>query len=542
MSEQAAKDIILGKTLRTLIERLRLTPAEVAQIRLSHLFLAGKSPSINFTPEGSQEAKVVTLDMESHRALVNWLVNRPDSVGDFLFPGQGAEAMAPAEIQQTLEKVEELPSESESAIPKPTHLPEVEGPPPPEPRMDPGSRPVRPFSRPEMGPPPPDLGATSVSFGPPPTAPEEETAAAAIPTSRSKPPPVPPARPVAPPPRPPEPLSVPASASKPVPVTKKEEPKQTPDADLTMVSATKPEIKKEAEAKADRPTTKPEEKTVTPPLKREEVKVGQPAMAAKRDRPIAQQMVTQRPAWARFLLPGMVVIALLLCGGCLVGGWFAAQSEAGSQLLASLGWSSDTTPAADEADMKATEDALVFESVLPTPTLPPTSTPTAAPPTNTPAPTDTATPLPTDTPTPAVTDTPTPTDTPSPTDTPEAEEEPAAASTPTPGLKYPAPEIVEPADGFAFIYGNTIVLRWKPVNLAPDERYAVRLVYRYQGQPTYQGTDIKEPEWIVPLDFFGKIDGPDNLYEWFVVVERANEDGSGTAISPESQHRTFTWR
>jgi hypothetical protein len=26
------------------------------------------------------------------------------------------------------------------------------------------------------------------------------------------------------------------------------------------------------------------------------------------------------------------------------------------------------------------------------------------------------------------------------------------------------------------------------------------------------------------------------------VVERLNEDGSGTAISPESEHRTFTWK
>jgi hypothetical protein len=327
-------------------------------------------------------------------------------------------------------------------------------------------------------------------------------------------------------------------------VTRKEELKQTSDADLTMVSATKPEIEKEAEAKADRPLTKPEEKTVTPPLKKEQDKVGQPAMAAKGDRPSAQQMVVQRPAWARFLLPGIVVMVLLLCGGCLVGGWFAAQSESGSQLLASLGWSGGTTPAGDEAETKATEEGLVFESVLPTPTLPPTSTPTTAPPTNTPPPTDTATstPLPTDTPTPAVTDTPTPTETPIPTDTPEAEEEPAADSTPTSGFKYPAPEIVEPADGFAYIYGNTIVLRWKPVDLAPDERYAVRLVYRYQGQPTYQGTDRKEPEWTVPLEFFGKIDGPDNRYEWFVVIERANEDGSGTPISPESEHRTFTWR
>jgi hypothetical protein len=46
----------------------------------------------------------------------------------------------------------------------------------------------------------------------------------------------------------------------------------------------------------------------------------------------------------------------------------------------------------------------------------------------------------------------------------------------------------------------------------------------------------------VPLELFGQIDGPDNRYEWFVVVERLNDDGSGTAVSPESQRRSFTWK
>jgi hypothetical protein len=141
-----------------------------------------------------------------------------------------------------------------------------------------------------------------------------------------------------------------------------------------------------------------------------------------------------------------------------------------------------------------------------------------------------------------VTETPTPTDTLEPTDTPEAEEEEPAPATPTPGLKYPAPALVEPEDEFAFIYGNTIVLRWQPVELAENEHYAVRLVYRYQGQPAYQGTNVKAPEWTVPLDLFGQIDGPENRYEWFVVIERANEDGSATAVSPESQRRIFTWK
>ena len=110
-------------------------------------------------------------------------------------------------------------------------------------------------------------------------------------------------------------------------------------------------------------------------------------------------------------------------------------------------------------------------------------------------------------------------------------------------MKYDAPVLIEPADDFAFIQGNTIVLRWRPVGeLAPDEQYAVRMVYDFQGQPTYQGANVKETEWTVPLSLYGQVDGPENRYEWFVVVERLNDDGSGTAISPESQRRSFTWK
>lgn len=78
--------------------------------------------------------------------------------------------------------------------------------------------------------------------------------------------------------------------------------------------------------------------------------------------------------------------------------------------------------------------------------------------------------------------------------------------------------------------------------LAPDEQYAVRLVYLFETQTVYQGTNLRETQWEVPPSLFGQVDGPDNLYEWFVVVERLNDDGSGTAISPESEHRNFTWK
>jgi hypothetical protein len=251
---------------------------------------------------------------------------------------------------------------------------------------------------------------------------------------------------------------------------------------------------------------------------------------------------------------------LLLCAVCAGGGWFAVQSGPGGDLLASLGLAgmlpTGQGPGGVEGVEVETPEMVDFQSPLDspvaTPTLPPTSTPTSAPATDTPEPTETPTPEATDTPEITPTDTPSPTDTPAPTETPtpeEPEEEEAPAEEPAaeqpaapPGPKYGAPALVEPGNGFEFIQGNTIVLRWQPVDLAPNEQYAVRLVYPYNGQIEYKGAQVTEPQWTVPLDLFGQIDGPDNRYEWYVYIEQVNQDGSAMAVSPESERRSFTWR
>ena len=88
MTESSNKELIRNATLRALVRHIGLTPQEVAELRLSNLHLAGKSPTITFTPAHSADPKTVTLDLDAHRALVGWLVARPDSTGDYLFPGQ----------------------------------------------------------------------------------------------------------------------------------------------------------------------------------------------------------------------------------------------------------------------------------------------------------------------------------------------------------------------------------------------------------------------------------------------------------------------
>jgi hypothetical protein len=308
----------------------------------------------------------------------------------------------------------------------------------------------------------------------------------------------------------------------------------------------------------------------------EQVKPKAEALPKKEVKPVGP--VKPRPAGPRirkekrrppviYLALGGIVIVLLLCVVCGGGsGWFVFQSETGQGLLASLGLfqaepeeeaevivTTRVVPTVSELATRELQPTSIFmspvspiDSPLPTPTLPPTSTPALLSPTNTPLPTETATPIPkaTQPPPPA---TPVPTDTPIPADTPTlvptVTQTATLAVTPTPAMKYGAPVLLEPEDGFKFISGNTIVLRWAPVGeLAPDEQYAVRMVYMYQGKITYQGTNIKEAEWTVPLSLYGQIDPPDNRYEWFVVVERLNDDGSGTSISPESERRTFTWK
>lgn len=537
MSNQSARETVLNKTLHLLVRKIGLTPAEVAQLRLAHLHLAGKSPNISFTPAGSDKPKTVELDLDAHRALVGWLVARPDSKSDFLFPGSHAGAMDTAEIEQAVEAIAgpakaEAAAETpeEPAAPPPAAAPPPPPSPPPPPPVDatmaappPFFRPEPPPSRPEMGPPPPGAGMDETMVSPlrpapqpPPSAPEGETPVKI---------PLPAAGPKPPAPRPSEPAKAAAKKTAQPPAG------ATPPADKTPPPA--------GAVPRQAATAGPPQKPGPVPA-RSKARVTA-AEAAKK----VVRKSRQSPTLNRFLVPAVVLVILLPCVVCLGGGWLVSQTGPARSLLAQLGLAGEEPVVEEAATIPAPVFAPTVSSPLPTPTLPPTLTPTPPPPTNTPPPTETATPVPTETTAPAPTNTPAPapTDTPTQTPTPTPSEPPTPTPTPTPAMKYGAPVLLEPEDGFAFIPGNTITLRWQPVpDLAPDEQYAVRLIYKFQNEIVYQGTNVKEPEWTLPLSLFGQVDGPDNLYEWFVVIERTNDDGSGTAISPESEHRTFTWK
>ena len=510
MTEKSTKETIRNQTIHTLVRQVGLTPQEVAQLRLSHLHLAGKKPNLSFTPPGSAEPKTIDLNLDAHRALVGWLVARPDSAGDFLFPGQGDQPLAESEVQQLLENIEHPapPPVEKPTPPKPSSTKQM----PPAPGS---SKPMPPPSAPELGAPPPGFGGRMSHFGPLPTsAPEAgEPVNMSLPTSSPKPPS-----------RPPEPLP---GASKPL----RPEPRPVPGASGGLFPVERP-APGQVKSSTSRPMAQPVKKKILP---------------------TTQEIDTDGPSASRLprlLGIGAAAAAIVACLACAGGGWFLWQSQGGEDILASLGLSNAAAERfPNEKEIMASLTPPAY-SPLPTPTLPPTSTPTPLPlPTvaNTPVP-PTAVPVPpTDTPLPppTVADTPVPVDTPTPipTDTPAPVETATPTDTPTPGMQYPAPVLLEPKDGAEFIEGNIVVLRWQSVGeLAPNEQYAVRLIYTFQNQTTYQGTNLRETEWTIPASLYKQIDGPENRYEWFVVVEKRNDDGSGTAISPESERRTFTWK
>jgi hypothetical protein len=637
MDERSSKEKVLNRALYTLVRHVDLTPEEVSTLRLADLHLAGKSPNLSVHSAEGGQAKTVDLDLEAHRALVGWLVARPDSTNDYLFPGPEDGELTPHDIRQAVKAAEQeievttKPLEPQAAAGDQAAAADLSEASPAddfktvdEGLASPpgsGSSPIRPVSAmpppsaPEMGAPPREAG-TTVPFPPPPpptSSPEEgrlpaepgagpkarpfpgqpfppttndhldkpQAGAASGPriddsSSRSVdrpedvtgPSPVRERRPRIPPkpvrrrgsePAPviipgmePEQPAVPGDKDRVEPVEASE-----PDAELPPSTSTEAKVAAVAAATAaaaastEETTARASEAAPVPGPAADSSPKTEGSTPAPPP-PIPQEGVN-RPAIFSFAAGGGMVV-LAVCIICVVGGsWFAIQSGPGGQFAAGLGLGQAgtveeeaTRSAAATATGLAEEGAGPAEAPSPTATLPPTSTFTPLPATATPIPSETPSPepqqteAPTETPVP--TETPSPTDTPPPAETPTPADTPTPEATPTPAMKFAAPVLIEPEDQFRFISGNTIVLRWQPVDLAADEQYAVRLAYRSNGQPAFGGANIKEPEWTVPLALFGKVDPPENFYEWFVVVERLNEDGSGTAISPESERRSFTWK
>lgn len=237
------------------------------------------------------------------------------------------------------------------------------------------------------------------------------------------------------------------------------------------------------------------------------------------------------PQWGKLIIGGL--IGLLVLGVIAAGAFmlFGKRTEPSPVVV--------ITPV-------PTSTPIPTGTPLPSPTPIPTNTPMPSPtpvPTNTPVPTDTPTAIPSPTAAVSPTSTPVPSPTSVPTATPVAAVVPPPPSpTPTIGFKYPAPKLIAPADGYRFIQGNNIHLQWEPVGeLAGNEQYAVRLIYKHNTEIVYRGIGTKETTWTIPQELYRDADGPEFDHKWYVYVEAVQPDGTGKAVSPDSEYRHFTW-
>lgn len=110
--------------------------------------------------------------------------------------------------------------------------------------------------------------------------------------------------------------------------------------------------------------------------------------------------------------------------------------------------------------------------------------------------------------------------------------------------QYPAPALAGPANGTTFEPNAQITLSWQPMGtLGPDDYYVVHIQHTTGvDQQWTKGTSLAVPRYL-----YGMVEAAERRYTWYVVVMRqtgttAQGYRTGVAISPESEHRWFTWR
>jgi len=517
----------------------------------------------------------VKLDGETQRALISWMVMRPDGPNNHLFPGTGmrgvevatvhaavaARPVQPAAPEAPVPPAESIPnlSEAEANLVEPGEVSEPAAEPP-----LPETAPLREAAAPGPGAPESARPAEAGQTGPV-SLDEVETLRRKLPTTEVQPapggkPPVPPSvlRPVSARPRPaPEPAE-----SRPVsmPVVP---PLARPRGDVNVVRRpVPPRLVRDRQnvvgagpaAGRGTPERGASRPAAPPPISAE----GAPRAVSREDEHEAARQLPYRT-----LVVAGAVLAVVCCVGLAVAGGLTWRAGGVDSLIAGVTepTATDTpeataTPAEPEASPTATEVRRASATPALTSTPAPTQTPSPSPiATDTPPgasaaePASTATPIivvVTATPPPEA---PTATRRPSRTPARSSTEAPAETATEvltptevlTSSFKYPAPVLLEPADHGA-VQGKLCILKWEPVGpLADDEHYALRLIYLQQGQPVYQGDQLTTTDYRMPERFYYQADGPALEYKWFVFVERTNPDGSTTQLSPESETFVFRW-
>ncbi|MGC8879677.1 MAG: hypothetical protein ACP5R2_10665, partial [Anaerolineae bacterium] len=446
MAEEAGS--LLEKTrddaIRALNSGLGLTPQQISTLRLNDVHLATRSLvlvadayALGETPERPQE---LILDEQTQRALIAWLVVRPDSPNDHLFPGSEWEGLDTATIERILGVVigekaslsdQPVPSAptrdvgifpreaeapagvSESAPEGASSLEEIEALRKELAAMDEGWSPVSKPELPEVAPPRPEMPTAPTSI--PEAVVRRPEPAAPVPPSPPRAEPAAPTLVPPPPPRPPQPAVVARSRA-----ARPSAPKPTPTA---------------------RPTVKPGAPKTPAPK----------PMPTRVPRPTEEMAEEERRPISPLLAIAATLLVIACCAVSIWGiAWLVGSNEVATQWLAQVlpaglgGVVTTPTPTSTETPTPAPTATLTATSIptdTPTPTTVPTETPMLIieqPPTPTPIIiVVTATPTPEPPPTPRRV----PTDTPVPAETSEAAGPPEAA------YKYPAPKLLEPEYG-----------------------------------------------------------------------------------------------
>ena len=129
--------------------------------------------------------------------------------------------------------------------------------------------------------------------------------------------------------------------------------------------------------------------------------------------------------------------------------------------------------------------------------------------------------------------------------------------TPEAAERFSAPALVDPEDGTAFSggTGTPIQLTWESVGeLSADEEYVVHVGVVQDGAVTewIQDDPVDQPlrvlSWQVPAWVRGEApQDSGGIYQWYVQVEQVTRNASSEVtshhpVSPQSEHRSFTWQ
>lgn len=563
-SSQKARD----EALRALVTQGGLTSEQVSELKLSQVHLSTSTLVIEpdeFDPATAATERPINLKLDDamRRALIAWLVVRPDGPNQHLFPGTGGSGLDVGSINQVIaaDKPVKIPETSEdTAAPgraegeKPGTLAESvpsgtarvekeEKPAPPSHptgggRQEPGAVPLDEIEalRKRLAK-SYDAWAPAVTAGAakPGTRPGEGRDVTPVSAVRAESPVETPGTETAPEPADISPGERAMPTRAPAP-----EPGRVPITPAKAAQVPQP-------ASVRTPTSAPERIDASEALLEpsEEpgvaVSVSPPAAGLRGMWGLSEGKLVFNLPYRTTLLAGLAVLLVVCCLGFAIAGGAMFGSGGVAGLLPGAAPIETQTPTAVAPTATATLSPSPTGTPVATPTTAPSATFTALPaPTNTQAPTSTPVVIVvTATPTPE----PSPTATPVPIDTPEGGAPPEPTPTETPGFKYVAPVLVWPEDG-STVPGVINILQWEPVGpgpLADDEWYAVRLIYRQQGQLVYAGDRVKIAEWRVPDRLYYRADGPDLEYSWYLFVERDNPDGSTTQLSPDSETFVFRW-